>query len=218
MVLFQESYKIFSFVDILLIIYEKIINNYMNGNQEESNKKMADLYFKKVLNESNNSNKTEQELIDEGLWDRVKARTAGVGGAMKGLGQKASAGADMAKAGWNSLRGSTSMDDQKSQDFHKNAETNRKSAAKKNLLSQDRGGIEKQKKYVQSIAQSVITDLRKLKIPLKNEQDLEKQIKNIIWKNLEHGNEEWVGNMTDMRDNRFKSQNDKTRALRQGQR
>ena len=128
------------------------------------------------------------QLVQEGLWDRLKARGSQAVAAVKGAGHqiagsaKQAAGSvlNKAAAGVGKVVGhdlSGSKWGQKAQSLQK-AGTSQKEGASR--MSQEA----KYRSYINSAVQNVVTDLEKLQMPIADKDQLVAELRQVLFKNL----------------------------------
>jgi hypothetical protein len=103
-----------------------------------------------------------QEIIQEGLFDRLKARGAQAVGAVKGLGQQAAGTVKGAVAG---VKGDVA---------------GVKAAQKQKMAGQMSGELAKYQSIIKSAVSGTVNDLKKLKMPIKDETALNKALTDAI--------------------------------------
>ena len=103
-----------------------------------------------------------QEIIQEGLFDRLKARGAQAVGAVKGLGQQAAGTVKGAVAG---VKGDVA---------------GVKTAQKQKMAGQMAGELAKYQSIIKSAVTGTVNDLKKLKMPIKDETALNKALTDAI--------------------------------------
>lgn len=103
-----------------------------------------------------------QEIIQEGLFDRLVTRGAQAVGAVKGLGQQAAGVAKGAVAG---VKGDTK---------------GVQAAQKQRMAGQMAGDVAKYQTIIKRAVANTVNDLKKLKIPVKDEAALNQALTNAI--------------------------------------
>lgn len=104
----------------------------------------------------------KQEIVQEGLFDRLAARGAQAVGAVKGLGQQAAGVAKGAVAG---VKGDTA---------------GVQAAQKQRMAGQMAGDVAKYQSIIKRAVANTVNDLKKLKMPLKDEAALNKALTDAI--------------------------------------
>lgn len=122
----------------------------------------------------------QQEIVQEGLFDRLKARGAQAVGAVKGLGHQAAGGAQkLAGKAVGSVGGALGS---------KTAGTVGKeiqaAGGKKTSFGKAAAETAKYQSIVKSIVANAVNDLKKMNIPVKDEAALTKQLTAAVVSNL----------------------------------
>ena len=145
-------------------------------------------------------NKKDQDLINEkyeqiqeGLFDRLKARGSQAVGAIKGAGQQLKGGAkqfagravskvgDIAQKGIEAVGGSTSPEGNKISQYGSGLQK----AGAKQVAAGERAAEEaKYKSYIANTVKTIANDLNKLGMPVKDTATFEKELTDVIIKNL----------------------------------
>lgn len=134
-----------------------------------------------------------EQVIEEGLFDRLKARGAQAVGAVKGAGQQIAGGAKqlagqaVSKAGGYAQKGVEAVGG--SVDPSKNKLTQYgaglEKAGKKQIGAGQRAGEEaKYRSYISNTVQTLINDLTKLGMAVNDEAALSKELTDVITRNL----------------------------------
>jgi len=144
--------------------------------------------------------KNDQKLIaeaykqvNEGLFDRLKARGSQAVGAVKGAGQQLAgkaqkaAGSAVAAAGNLASKGASAVgienDPEKNKLFQKGAQM-QKDGAKAQTQGQRAGQEAKYKSYITNSVKTITNDLAKLGMPVKDEDALMKDLQATLTKHL----------------------------------
>jgi hypothetical protein len=134
-----------------------------------------------------------EHVLEEGLFDRFKARGAQAIGAVKGAGQQVAGGAkqlagkaiskagDYAQKGVEAVGGSVDPGKNKLTQAGANLQ---KTGAKQVGAGQRAGEEAKYRSYISNTVQTLITDLTKLGMAVNDEAALSKELTDVITKNL----------------------------------
>jgi hypothetical protein len=134
-----------------------------------------------------------EQVLEEGLFDRFKARGAQAIGAVKGAGQQVAGGAkqlagkaiskagDYAQKGVEAVGGSVDPGKNKLTQAGANLQ---KTGAKQVGAGQRAGEEAKYRSYISNTVQTLITDLTKLGMAVNDEAALSKELTDVITKNL----------------------------------
>jgi hypothetical protein len=146
--------------------------------------------FDQLLQMTNN--KEMDILIQEGIFDRLKARGAGAIGSAKGLynqaigkgqqaiGNVAQKASNLADTGLNALgRPQTGIN--KLQQY---ANTMQNRGANTIDMGKNQGELAKINSYIDNSVKNIIQDVTKLKIPVKDIVNFEKQLKDVYTQNI----------------------------------
>jgi hypothetical protein len=146
--------------------------------------------FDQLLQMTNN--KEMDILIQEGIFDRLKARGAGAIGSAKGLynqtigkgqqaiGNVAQKASNLADTGLNALgRPQTGIN--KLQQY---ANTMQNRGANTIDMGKNQGELAKINSYIDNSVKNIIQDVTKLKIPVKDIANFEKQLKDVYTQNI----------------------------------
>lgn len=130
-----------------------------------------------LIYETYSNTSANKEVLDEGLFDRLKARGSQAVGATKGLGQQALGKAQsLAGKAVGGVAGKLGGG-QAATDFAANIE---KSAQKKIGGGKIAGDIAKYKSYINSAVSGTINDLKKLNMPIADEAALKQALTDTI--------------------------------------
>lgn len=121
-----------------------------------------------------------QEIIQEGLFDRLKARGAQAVGAVKGLGQQAAGGAQKL-AGKAVGKVGGALGSQTAGTIGKEIQA---AGGKKVSTGKAAGETAKYQSIIKSAVANTVNDLKKLNIPVKDEAALTQQLTAAIVSNL----------------------------------
>ena len=146
--------------------------------------------------------KTDQELlaeayenIQEGLFDRLKARGAQALGVVKGAGQQLKgkaqqvAGSAVSKAGEYAAKGVEAIGGQIDPSANKVALKGKElqqSGAKDQRAGARAGDEAKYKSYIANSVKTIVNDLAKLGMPVRDEATFAQELQEVIINNLEH--------------------------------
>lgn len=136
-----------------------------------------------------------EQVLEEGLFDRLKARGAQAIGAVKGAGQQIAGGAkqlagqavskagDYAQKGVEAVGGSVDPSKNKLTQYGAGLQK----TGKKQIGAGQRAGEEaKYRSYISNTVQTLINDLSKLGMDVNDEAALSKELTDVIAKNLKY--------------------------------